>query len=113
MTEWIISSSVLITAVLILRRVLRGKLSPGIQYALWAIVLIRLLMPFSLFSSDLSIHNVQEQVSKRPEVQQIQQVIQAPGHVAQRTADGGQVGADGGQGIDQLFPGFGVQVLGG
>lgn len=78
MTEWIISSSVLITAVLILRRVLRGKLSPGIQYALWAIVLIRLLMPFSLFSSDLSIHNVQEQVSKRPEVQQIQQVIQAP-----------------------------------
>lgn len=78
MTEWISSSSVLITAVLILRRVLRGKLSPSIQYALWAIVLIRLLMPFSLFSSNLSIHNVQEQVSKRPEVQQIQQVIQAP-----------------------------------
>ena len=78
MTEWIVSSSVLIVAVLLIRRLLRGKVSPRIQYALWAIVLLRLLMPFSLFDSDMSIQNLQEEAMSRPEVQQVQQVINRP-----------------------------------
>ncbi len=41
MTEWIISSSVLIAVVAALRFILRGKIRLRIQYTLWALVLIR------------------------------------------------------------------------
>jgi beta-lactamase regulating signal transducer with metallopeptidase domain len=58
MLEWIISSSALILAVIAARYVFRGKLSPRIQYALWALVLIRLLLPFSLFQSPAAPANI-------------------------------------------------------
>ena len=51
MAQWIISSSLLIAAVMLLRRVLRGRISLILQYALWLIVLIRLVVPFSFFES--------------------------------------------------------------
>jgi len=43
MMQWIVSSSVLILVVIALRYVLRGKLSLRMQYALWLLVLVRLL----------------------------------------------------------------------
>ena len=55
MTEWILSSSVLILVVVLLRQVLKGKLSLRLQYALWALVLIRLLVPFSVGVSRYSV----------------------------------------------------------
>ena len=45
--QWIVSSSVLILVVIALRYVLRGKLSLRMQYALWLLVLVRLLVPVS------------------------------------------------------------------
>ena len=57
MTEWIVTSSVLIVAVMLLRRLLRGKISLRLRYALWALVLARLLIPGSLFDSSLSVMN--------------------------------------------------------
>ena len=78
MTEWIISSSILIVTMLLLRTVLRGKVTPRIQYALWAIVLLRLLMPFSLFQSTLSVQNIHEEVRERPAVQQVYQAMSTP-----------------------------------
>ena len=45
MIKWILSSSVLIGAVIGLRYLFRGKISARLQYALWALVLVRLLMP--------------------------------------------------------------------
>ena len=51
MNEWIISSSVLILLVLLGRLLLRGKISLRLQYALWALVLVRLLVPMQLFTS--------------------------------------------------------------
>ena len=48
MMQWIVSSSVLILVVIALRYVLRGKLSLRMQYALWLLVLVRLLVPVSL-----------------------------------------------------------------
>ena len=45
MLNWIISSSLLIVAVIVLRFALRGKVSPAIGYALWLVVLVRLLVP--------------------------------------------------------------------
>ena len=46
--EWIVTSSVLILIVLLLRTVLKGKISLRLQYALWGLVLIRLLLPVSI-----------------------------------------------------------------
>ena len=58
MIEWIITSSLLILLLALLRRLLKGRLSPLLQYALWGIVLLRLLIPFSLFESSFSVMNV-------------------------------------------------------
>lgn len=57
MLEWILSSCVLILAVVGLRYLLRGRLSLRLQYAMWLIVLLRLLLPVSLGSSRVSVTN--------------------------------------------------------
>lgn len=62
MMEWILSSSVLILVVLLIRQLTRGKISMRLRYALWAIVLVRLLIPFSFGSTPVSIMNTAQQV---------------------------------------------------
>lgn len=73
MFEWIISSSFLILAVVILRCFLKGRASSRLIYALWLLVLARLLIPFSIGSSSLSILNIiptsekeQQSISEQP-----------------------------------------------
>ena len=51
MIEWIITSSLLILIVISLRAALKRKLSLRLRYALWLLVLMRLLIPVSLPSS--------------------------------------------------------------
>lgn len=58
MTDILLSSSVLIAALAVLRRALRGKLSPRVMYALWALAALRLLLPFNLGASPISVQNV-------------------------------------------------------
>ena len=50
MLSYVISLSVLIGIILILRAAFRRSVSPRIMYAVWMIVLIRMLVPFSLFT---------------------------------------------------------------
>lgn len=50
MVEWFISSAALIVLVLTLRRALGKKLSAAARYALWLVVLARLLIPVQLVS---------------------------------------------------------------
>ena len=76
MAEWIISSSVLILAVVLLRRVLRGKLSPRLQYALWALVLVRLLVPVSFGAAEVSVQNLVRGADERA----AQRVVTYVGH---------------------------------
>ena len=57
MIDWIVTSSVLIAIVAILRWSLSGKIHPCLQYALWAIVLMRLLLPVQLGQSSFSVLN--------------------------------------------------------
>lgn len=88
MLEWIISSSVLIVVVILLRFVLKGKISLRLQYALWALVLVRLLLPVSFGSSSISIMNqleksqvyqdVIEPEFSRPEVNIPEAVVPGP-----------------------------------
>lgn len=57
MLEWIVSSSVLILIIMAIRYLLKGKISLRVQYALWALVLVRLLVPVSFGSSTFSVSN--------------------------------------------------------
>ncbi len=70
MTEWIISSIVLILVVTLVRQVLKGKISLRLQYALWAIVLVRLLVPITFGESKISVLNVLEQAASVVEQQE-------------------------------------------
>ena len=58
MTEWILSSSILILIVIALRTVFKGKISLRLQYAIWGLVLLRLLIPVSFGSTDFSVANL-------------------------------------------------------
>lgn len=62
MIEWVVSSSVLILVVILLRTLLRGKISLRLQYALWALVLVRLLLPVNFGGTALSIMNTAQRV---------------------------------------------------
>jgi len=48
--EWAVSSSVVILAVLAIRATLGKRISAWLRYALWGVVLLRLLVPVQLFS---------------------------------------------------------------
>lgn len=48
LTQWALTSALLILAVLAVRFFTRGRLSFVNHYALWAVVLVRLLLPFQL-----------------------------------------------------------------
>lgn len=93
MTAWIISSTVLILGILILRRVLRGKISLRLQYALWLVVLVRLLCPLNFFESSLSIQNAVQSVQDRTQVQ-ISTVEERCDLPADREPEGEQVSAE-------------------
>ncbi len=71
MINWIISSSVLIVVLIVLRYILRGRISPRLQYALWALVLVRLLVPVSFGSTGLSVNNLSIAVREQPAVQNV------------------------------------------
>ena len=74
MTEWIITSSLLIAIVLLVRRLFRGKLSLRLQYALWLVVLVRLLIPGTVAQTGLSVLNY----LPRTEVEVSQSTVTAP-----------------------------------
>lgn len=69
MIEWIISSSLLILVMIALRYLLRGRIKPRFQYALWALVLVRLLLPIQFGSAPISVENA---VSQAPIVQEME-----------------------------------------
>lgn len=58
MIEAVITSSVLVLAIILVRAIFKGKISRRFSYALWGLVLVRLLMPFSLYKSSISVMNV-------------------------------------------------------
>ena len=72
MTQWIISSSLLIAAVLFIRAFAGERLSARLRYALWGLVLLRLLIPGSIGESALSVRNWMPDAPKQTVVQQVQ-----------------------------------------
>ena len=64
MSEILLTSSVLILAVLLLRLAFRDRISRRVQYALWGLVLLRLLVPVSLPGVDFSVLSAAEPVGQ-------------------------------------------------
>ncbi len=58
MVEIIITSSILILALILLRKLCWGKISRRLQYGLWLLVVIRLLVPAQFFTSSFSVMQV-------------------------------------------------------
>ena len=58
MLEWIVSSTALAAALIAIRYLFKGRISPLVQYAFWALLLVRLLLPFSFGGSFLSVNNL-------------------------------------------------------
>ena len=71
MVEWILSSTVLIGSVIALRWLFRNKLKMTVRYALWALVLLRLLLPFSIGEAVISVGSWAESLTQQPAVQAI------------------------------------------
>ena len=56
--EWVLSASALIVVVMLLRGLLGKRISAGLRYGLWAVVLVRLLVPVSFFSLPVAVPQI-------------------------------------------------------
>ena len=74
MKEILLTSSVLILALAALRRLLRGRISLRLQYALWLLAAVRLLVPVQLGQSPISVLNLVPE----PESQAVQPAEPGP-----------------------------------
>lgn len=74
MINWIISSSILILVIIALRYLFKGKISLRLQYGLWLLVAVRLLVPFNFGASSLSVENLTTKAMTQPQVQSAIQV---------------------------------------
>ena len=75
----IITSSLLIAVVLLLRWLFRGKVSQRLIYGAWLLVALRLLIPIQFGQSLFSVATLTQQVESRSEpIQQFQQALKDP-----------------------------------
>lgn len=68
MRDIVITSSVLISAILGIRYLTKGRLNPILQYAFWLPVVLRLILPFPLWSSQISMLNYIPPVQTKEDV---------------------------------------------
>ena len=69
-----LSSSILILILVVLRACFKGRISLRLQYAIWGLVLLRLLIPVSFGSADFSVANLADTVQEQPAMQAIKDV---------------------------------------
>ena len=86
MKEILLTSSALILSLLALRRLFRKALSRRAQYALWGLVLLRLLVPVSLPAADFSLLT-----AAKPVTDQVESLYIAPESITAWRRDGGPV----------------------
>ena len=71
MKEVLLTSSVLILAVFLVRVLFQKAISRRLQYALWGVVLIRLLLPLQLFTSVFGTGTIAQNVDISSPVRQV------------------------------------------
>lgn len=74
----LLTSSVLILALVLLRRLLRGHVSLRLQYALWLLVAVRLLVPVQLGQSSFSVTSLLDRAEDTAAVQAIENAGDLP-----------------------------------
>lgn len=84
MKEILLTSSALILALLALRRLFRRTLSRRAQYALWGLVLVRLLVPANLPAAGFSLLT-----AAKPAADRVESLYIAPDSVTTWRTDGG------------------------
>ena len=55
MAEYLVTLSLLIIIVLLVRGFFRRSISPTVMYALWLVVVLRLCLPFPLFRVEMDL----------------------------------------------------------
>lgn len=75
MIEWIVTSSILTLIIIGIRFLFLGKISLRLQYALWGLLLMRLLLPVTFGSSAASVANLPGAVAQQPPVQAVVEAI--------------------------------------
>ncbi|MDE7225180.1 MAG: M56 family metallopeptidase, partial [Acetatifactor sp.] len=77
MLGWAVTSGVLIILVLLMRQLFKGRISLRLQYGLWLLVLVRLLVPVNLFDTDVSVLNLLsvEQEADSPQIRPEQSAV--------------------------------------
>lgn len=68
MTEAVISSSVLIGIIILIRTVFKGRIKSSVIYSLWLIAAVRLILPFEMASSPVSIMNIAQDMLPQAQV---------------------------------------------
>lgn len=84
MIEQVITSSILIVAILLISFLMEKKINPCLKYALWLLVAIKLLIPLPEFQSTISVMNVANQIDEKGVRylfvdNEIEEVSQTPG----------------------------------
>lgn len=74
MTVWLLSTCILTAALILLRRVLRGRVDPRLTYALWLLAALRVLVPGSLFASPVSVDAMAERTGLNQAVERVRYV---------------------------------------
>ena len=87
MTEAVISSSILIAIIILIRTVFKGKLRSSVRYALWLIAATRLMLPFSLVQSPISVMNAAETVISVNQADEIVKPTEAELYIPESIAE--------------------------
>lgn len=67
MIDWIIAYTVLILAVMLIRFLFKGKISKRLQYGLWLLVAVRLLIPGNIGTSSFSVEHLTNRLVDKSE----------------------------------------------
>ena len=94
MREILITSSVLIVIIALLRTLLKGKISLRLQYALWLLVALRLLVPVSLVQSPVSVMNMVATVERVAQQTVLPKAPQTPGIMEPSTEGNANTGTN-------------------
>lgn len=78
MKEILISSSVLILMIILVRRLFRSRVSKRLMYGIWLLAVVRLLLPFQIGTSDISVLGMAETAEQSAPVQAVIQQFEAP-----------------------------------
>ncbi len=76
MIETVISSSVLIFIIIIVRTVFKGRIKSTVRYALWLIAAVRLMLPVNLSESAVSVMNLASRLI--PETRSVEEIEENP-----------------------------------